>query len=156
MTPKSFSNLNFGVLIVFCFVQYGSQTIQDGCPSITVKRNHILRTKYSIRMGAKYIRTLAVKQAHECYKACCDVSSCNLALYQYRNNSHGGIKRTCYLFDCGNPSKCSYAPLEHHAAIVFKRGGLVGGKNHFANFIPETTTTEPTTKSLAQELSKFF
>lgn len=69
----------------------------------------------------------------------------------------------CYLFDCGNPSRCSYAPMEHHAAIVFqhRRKDFVGGKEDVDDIIgiPLTTTratTRPKTKSLAQELGKFL
>ena len=146
MTPKSLTWLIFGVLIVLCLVQYGHQTKEDGCPKITVKKNSILRTVDSIKAGAKYLSKQVVDGARKCYKLCCGRVNCNLALLQYKNGSDGGIERTCYQFDCGNPSKCIFAAFPHYASIIFEP--------RHQELIP--TTARPTTKSLAQEFSKLI
>lgn len=153
MAPKSLSKLFFGVLFLTSLVQYSCQTAEDGCPRIEVKKNRILRTKMSIKKGAKYLAKEVVGVAKECYNRCCARRDCNLGLLQYKNATDGGIERTCYLFDCGNPSKCSFAPYPHYAAIVFAPRGedMAEGRDVIDDLI--TTTRRPTTTSLAEELN---
>lgn len=96
----------------------------DGCPPIHVKKNRILRTKESLSNGAKYIRRQYVHSAKECYKLCCESRGCNLGMLSYKNSSIalGEIVRTCYLFDCGSPSKCAFSSYNHYATIEFEDG----------------------------------
>lgn len=94
----------------------------DGCPPIHVQKNRILRTKESLNNGAKYIRRQFVNSAKECYNLCCETNDCNLGMLSYKNSSIalGEIDRTCYLFDCGSPSKCAFSSYKHYATIEFE------------------------------------
>lgn len=92
----------------------------DGCPAIKVKKDQILRTKEALNNGAKYLTKEKVQSAHECYNLCCKKDGCNLGMLSYKNDSNGHLVRTCYLFDCGSPSRCTYSSYKHYATITFE------------------------------------
>lgn len=90
------------------------------CPHIKVQKDQILRTKESLENGAKYISKISVNSAKECHSSCCKSDNCNLAMLSYKNDSHGHLVRNCYLFDCGQPSRCTFSPYKHYATIVIE------------------------------------
>ncbi|KXJ12632.1 uncharacterized protein LOC110241821 [Exaiptasia diaphana] len=92
----------------------------DGCPAIKVKKDQIIRTKEALNNGAKYLAKEKVESARECYKLCCQKGGCNLGMLSYKNDSNGHLVRTCYLFDCGSPSRCTFSSYKHYATITFE------------------------------------
>lgn len=91
----------------------------DKCPQIKVKKDQIIRTKESLDNGAKYLEKKVVKSAKECYQLCCGLKDCNVGMLSYKNDSYGHLVRNCYLFDCGQPSKCTFSSYKHYATILF-------------------------------------
>jgi len=90
------------------------------CPHIKVQKDQIIRTKESLENGAKYLARISVDSAKECHSFCCQRDSCNLAMLSYKNDSLGQLVRSCYLFDCGQPSKCTFSSYKHYATIVIE------------------------------------
>ncbi|XP_032241087.1 uncharacterized protein LOC5515582 [Nematostella vectensis] len=119
MASRACCRILFSLLLVSLFANV-FPSAQDGCPKIQVKKNQILRTKEALNNGAKYLKRAVISTARECYNLCCRHSSCNLAMISYTNSTSGSdAVRMCYLFDCGSPSKCMYAPYSHYATIEF-------------------------------------
>ena len=118
MAINCISPLLSGILLA-SFFQAVFLSENDGCPAIHVKKDQIIRTREALNNGAKYLHKEIVQSARECYKLCCGHDQCNLGMLSYKNNSMDHLVRTCFLFDCGSPSKCSFSPYKHYATISF-------------------------------------
>lgn len=123
MNMKGIELLSLGILLA-SLCQSSVSTQQNKCPNIHVGKNEIIQVKASLRAGAVYLSSKKTTDARDCYQLCCDNKRCDLAQLQYKNNtSSGAVERTCYLFECGHPTKCSFGYHEHHATIHFSQRG---------------------------------
>lgn len=118
MEGKGMGFLSLAILLASLF-QNSCSTKPVICPKIHVSKNQIIQTRESLTAGARYLSYNKLEDARQCYKLCCETELCDLAQLQYKNVSGGGVERTCYLFHCGHPSKCSFKPHEHYATIEF-------------------------------------
>ena len=98
---------------------------QFTCPyNIHVNKGQIIKARESVSYGASFLKHTAVQDAKECYKLCCERKNCDLAQMQYKNSTVSffpQIEKICYMFHCGNPSKCSFGQHDHYATIVYDR-----------------------------------
>ena len=94
------------------------------CPKPEVRRKTIIRSKESIRNGARLIGKDIVASARECYSLCCNDESCNVAVMHYKNEFDISQSiETCFRFDCplvpeGSPSVCTFDEHSRYAVIV--------------------------------------
>ncbi|CAN7999642.1 unnamed protein product [Ixodes hexagonus] len=67
--------------------------------SFQINENRIIRTEDSRRMGARYLNESQLGSNRDCLLWCWQTSSCNVAVFEEKG------KGSCYLFDCGPPSR---------------------------------------------------
>lgn len=112
------------------------------CPPIKVEKDTIIRTKVSIRNGAKLLFRTDVESSRECYELCCDRKACNLGVMHYKHvqDFTGTVEtqKTCFIFACGTPSRCIFTNHTGYAVIKMER----------------TKPTMPPTKKLHRTIPK--
>ena len=89
-------------------IPYRMKTLSDTSGNSCNYRENssmIIKSKTSLNNGAFYLKNAFGLGAKECVEKCCYTQNCNLAVYEDKE------EYSCYLFDCGTPSKCSFA---HH------------------------------------------
>lgn len=112
------------ILVAFlCCVCSSDQDYR--CPyNIHVNKGQIIKAKESVDNGASFLKHYDVYDARECYKLCCERKNCDLAQMQYKNSTVGffpQLKKLCYMFHCGKPSKCRFGEHDHYATISYER-----------------------------------
>ena len=118
------------VLFFVFFSIFGFCKTQDECPQPGVRKRTIIRSAESIENGAKLLEKYAVDSARQCYKKCCDMKNCNVAVMHYKQkiqeNGEELMQKFCFLFDCKSPSVCTYDEHTRYAIIeVPKKANLV-------------------------------
>ncbi|XP_061162402.1 uncharacterized protein LOC133171625 [Saccostrea echinata] len=73
----------------------------------------IIRSKASINNGAFFLKSFNRRTQKECVNACCYTQSCNLVVYENKD------EHSCYLFNCGTPSKCLFAEHANYTSLFF-------------------------------------
>ncbi|XP_062570238.1 uncharacterized protein LOC134232301 [Saccostrea cucullata] len=73
----------------------------------------IIRSKASINNGAFFLKSFNRRTQKECVNACCYTQSCNLVVYENKD------EHSCYLFNCGSPSKCLFAEHANYTSLFF-------------------------------------
>ncbi|XP_050423901.1 uncharacterized protein LOC126835389 isoform X2 [Adelges cooleyi] len=74
----------------------------------------IIRTKDSIKLGAKFIDVVEQRNRFECLDVCCRTSRCDVFVFEEKSPG------TCYLFECG-PSddfKCKFTTHKNYSSAV--------------------------------------
>jgi len=135
---------SFVLLLVF-FAIFGFCQTEDGCPQPGVRKRTIIRSAESIENGAKLLEKYAVDSARQCYKKCCDMKNCNVAVMHYKQKiteiGEELMEKFCFLFDCKSPSVCTYDQHTRYAIIeVPKKASL------------ETTDIIPTTSKITNKV----
>ena len=96
------------------------------CPPIKVKKDTIIRTKESIRNGAKLLFRTDVESSRECYELCCEKKACSVGVMHYKRvRGFTGVtetQKTCFIFACGTPSRCTFMNHTGYAIIEMERG----------------------------------
>lgn len=114
-----------GIVLAFLFAVCFSQDDDYRCPyNIHVNKGQIIEAKASVNNGASFLKHYEVRDARECYKLCCERRNCDLAQMQYKNYTDGffsELKKICYMFHCGKPSKCLFGQHDHYATISYDR-----------------------------------
>ena len=124
MSSKSFRCvLVAAVLMIFSSCSSGATGDDYRCSyNIHVNKGQIIKAKESLGNGATFLEHSAVPNARECYMLCCELDKCDLAQMQYKNASDGlGIEKVCYMFHCGNPSKCNFGEHDHYATLSYDK-----------------------------------
>lgn len=73
----------------------------------------IIRTNRSLAAGAKFVKYVQARNSVECARQCCDTPPCNQAIFENKDDY------SCYLFDCGQPSVCVFAPHKSYISMSF-------------------------------------
>ncbi|XP_064623186.1 trithorax group protein osa-like isoform X2 [Lineus longissimus] len=101
----------------------GSSNTVDNSPQCTrgspnavdsVVANTIIKTTDSVKSGAAFLASPKIASATECLDKCCQMSHCTLAVYENKK------KNACYLFDCGNPTRCQFTDHANYTSIILK------------------------------------
>lgn len=112
------------LLLLFVLVVFVSQ-VESKCPQIKVRKDTIIRTKESIRNGAKLLLRTNVNSSRYCYDLCCTTKDCNIGVMHYKRlrTFRGDIetRKTCYIFACGMPSVCTFMDHTGYAVIEMER-----------------------------------
>ncbi|XP_076099284.1 uncharacterized protein LOC143068836 isoform X4 [Mytilus galloprovincialis] len=96
---------------------YGLKTLSDSSGnacSYNLNSSVIIKSKSSLDNGAAYLKNAFNLSAKECAKKCCYTQNCNLAVYEEKE------EHSCYLFDCGTPSKCVFAHHGNYSVMSFQ------------------------------------
>ncbi|KAG0432687.1 hypothetical protein HPB47_020628 [Ixodes persulcatus] len=90
--------------------------------SFQINENRIIRTEDSRRMGARYLNETQMASNRDCLFWCWQTSSCNVAVFEEKG------KGSCYLFDCGPPSRfvCLFTAHRFYTVSVL---AAVGGRD---------------------------
>lgn len=96
------------------------------CPQIQVKKDTIIRTKESIRNGARMLYRTEVRSSRQCYELCCKRKACNIGVVHYKklkDELTGNIltSKSCFIFDCGTANQCLFMNHTGYAVIEMKR-----------------------------------
>ncbi|CAI9724012.1 low-density lipoprotein receptor-related protein 11-like isoform X2 [Octopus vulgaris] len=75
----------------------------------------IIKTNSSLTAGAKFMKYAQAVNSMDCAKKCCDTKGCNEAIFENKKD------HSCYLFDCGNPSVCVFAPHNSYISMNFQQ-----------------------------------
>ncbi|GAB1598314.1 low-density lipoprotein receptor-related protein 11-like isoform X2 [Argonauta hians] len=75
----------------------------------------IIKTNSSLIAGAKFLKYDLAPNSKDCAKKCCDTKGCNEAVFENKKDY------SCYLFDCGNPSVCVFAPHNSYISMNFQQ-----------------------------------
>ncbi|XP_014787336.1 uncharacterized protein LOC106881458 isoform X1 [Octopus bimaculoides] len=75
----------------------------------------IIKTNSSLTAGAKFMKYAQADNSADCAKKCCDTKGCNEAIFENKKDY------SCYLFDCGNPSVCVFAPHNSYISMNFQQ-----------------------------------
>lgn len=96
---------------------YGLKTLSDSSGnscSYNLNTSVIIKSQSSLDNGAAYLKNAFNLSAKECAKKCCYTQNCNLAVYEAKE------EHSCYLFDCGTPSKCVFAHHGNYSVMSFQ------------------------------------
>lgn len=109
---------------IFSFTYMGVVLSQQ-CLQPTVHKRTIIRSAESIQNGAILLHKLVVSSARVCYEECCKSQYCNVAVMHYKEeyapNGNSFMKKYCFMFDCKNPSVCSYDEHSGYAIIEISK-----------------------------------
>ena len=127
-------NSVLGIILILSFLGQDVCSLQRhrpgrtaNCPKISVHKNTIIKTKESIRNGAKLLRKIhEIKSARECYSECCLRDNCDIGVMHYRKelDEDSGdeiVTKICFLFQCGYPNKCTFLNHTNYAVIQLHR-----------------------------------
>eukprot|EP00795_Rhopilema_esculentum_P013730 gene13730-4650_t len=111
------------VVIYFLAVIHGLYS--GKCPPIKVRKDTIIRSRESIRNGAKLLYRTDVESSRECYELCCNRKSCSVAVMHYKkevdDSGYPLTIKTCFVFSCGTPNRCSFMNHTGYAVIEMQR-----------------------------------
>lgn len=113
--------LAFGVLSV-AQKEFSDQSLQTEGAACEFEpgNGRIIRVKESVSLGARFLDSLTTETEYDCLSSCCATVSCDLAVYR-RPRLDG--KSNCYLFVCGTPTLCVFAPhLAYNTSERLSRG----------------------------------
>ena len=100
--------------------------VASKCPAIKVRKDTIIRTKDSIRKGARLLSRVNVNSSRDCYKLCCNTRGCSIGVMHYKGvrtfDDDIEARKICFIFACGSPSRCSFMNHNGYAVIEMERG----------------------------------
>ena len=98
--------------------------VASRCPAIKVRKDTIIRTKESVRNGAKLLIRQNVESSRNCYELCCNTKDCTVGVMHYERvrTLSGEIeaRKTCFLFACRKPNRCRFVNHGGYAVIEMK------------------------------------